>query len=119
MMWKAFPDEARHDIMTKGRWLRPSAYDPSGYVITRRFIEDGREHLIGTAPFNPGRPVSIIQGLLDTDVPPQHARRLLTLLDGDWARLYEVSDGGHRLSRPEDLELLYALVDDQLARTRV
>ena len=119
LMWNAFSEDARHDIMTKGQWVRPSAYDPAGYVITRRFIEDGRLNLIGTASFNPGRPISIMQGLLDTDVPPRHSRRLLALLDGDWARLYEVPDGGHRLSRPDDLEMLYALIDDQLERTRV
>lgn len=116
LMWKAFPDYARNDIMTKGQWVRPSAYDPAGYIITRRFIEDGRENLIGAAPFDPGRPVWIMQGLLDTDVPPAHTLRLLSLLEGDWARLYEVPDGGHRLSRPDDLELLYALIDDQVQR---
>ena len=116
LMWKAFPEDARNDIMTKGQWVRPSAYDPAGYIITRRFIEDGRENLIGAEPFDPGRPVSIVQGLLDTDVPPTHTLRLLSLIEGEWARLYEVPDGGHRLSRPEDLELLYALIDDQVER---
>ena len=115
LMWKQFPADARHDIMTKGQWVRPSAYDPAGYTITRRFIEDGRNNLIGDAPFNPGRPVAIIQGLQDTDVPPAHTRLLLTLLEGNWAAITEVPDGGHRLSRPEDLDLLYALIDTQVA----
>jgi pimeloyl-ACP methyl ester carboxylesterase len=116
LMWRAFPEEARQEIITKGQWVRPSAYDPAGYIITRAFIEDGRANLIGSTPFNPGRPVSIMQGLLDTDVPPDHTRRLTELLEGDWVRLFEVDDGGHRLSRPEDLELLYAMIGDQLAR---
>ena len=114
LMWKQFSDEARNDILTKGQWIRPSAYDPSGYVITRRFIDDGRNDLIGGTPFNPGRPVAIIQGLLDTDVPPEHTHRLMDLLEGGWATLSEVPDGGHRLSRPEDLELLYALIGAQI-----
>lgn len=115
LMWKQFSDAARHDIMTNGSWVRPSAYDPAGYVITRRFIEDGRKNLLGNAPFNPGRPVAIIQGLQDTDVPPEHTRKLLKLLEGRWVALTEVPDGGHRLSRPEDLKLLYSLIDRQLA----
>ncbi|MEQ1578058.1 MAG: alpha/beta fold hydrolase [Hyphomicrobium sp.] len=115
LMWKAFSQDARHDIMTKGQWVRPSTYDPPGYIITRRFIEDGRENLIGTAPFNPGRPISIMQGLLDTDVPAAHTQRLLTLLEGGWAKVCFVPDGGHRLSRPEDLDKLYALIEEQVA----
>ena len=115
LMWKKFPEDARRDIMTKGHWRRPSAYDPAGYVITRRFIEDGRQNLVGCEPFNPGRPVSIIQGLLDTDVPPEHSRRLMGLLEGGLATLKEVPDAGHRLSRPVDLEMLYALIEAQIA----
>lgn len=116
LMWDAFPPNARNDILTKGRWVRPSQYDPDGYVITRRFIEDGRENLIGTTAFDPGRPVSIMQGALDTDVPPEHTRKLVGLLKGDWVRLREVPDGGHRLSRPQDLDLLYAMIADQVQR---
>jgi pimeloyl-ACP methyl ester carboxylesterase len=117
LMWKVFPEEARHDINTKGQWVRPSAYDPAGYVITRAFIEDGRKNLIGSQKFNPGRPVAIIQGLQDTDVPPEHARRLVDLIEGGWATLTQVPDGGHRLSRPEDLALLYALIENQIGKS--
>ena len=116
LMWKAFPQEARDAILNDGRWVRPSAYDPAGYVITRKFIEDGRRLLIGGAPFNPGRPISVLQGALDSDVPPEHARRLMALIEGGWGSLTEVPDGGHRLSRPQDLAALYALIDDQLTR---
>jgi pimeloyl-ACP methyl ester carboxylesterase len=115
LMWKKFSEDARRDIMTKGHWMRPSAYDPAGYIITRRFIEDGRNNLVGNEPFNPGRPVSIIQGLLDTDVPPEHSRRLMGLLEGGWATMNEVPDGGHRLSRPQDLQMLYAVIEAQIA----
>src|SRR6185437_16003807 len=45
LMWKGFSAEAKHEIETKGVWLRPSAYgDP--YPITRALIEEGRNHLL-------------------------------------------------------------------------
>jgi pimeloyl-ACP methyl ester carboxylesterase len=110
LMWKKFPAEAKRAIVEHGRWVRPSDYDPNGYVITRRLIEDGRKTLIGGSPFDPGRPVHIIQGLLDTDVPPEHTRQLLDLLHGGWTKLIEVPDAGHRLSRPEDLALMFGAV---------
>jgi pimeloyl-ACP methyl ester carboxylesterase len=115
LMWEKFPDEARRAILEEGRWVRKSDYDPNGYVITRRFIEDGRNSLICGAPFNPGRPITIIQGLLDTDVPPDHTRRLLGLLTGGQTSLIEVPDGGHRLSRPEDMALMFGAIERILA----
>jgi len=110
LMWDAFPEEARRAIRDDGQWVRPSDYAPAGYVITRRFIEDGQRHRFRGAGFDPGRPVLVLQGVLDRDVPVAHARTLASVLEGDWVRITEVADGEHRLSRPEDLEKLYGLV---------
>lgn len=115
LMWNRYTDETRREIMEKGRWVQPSAYDPAGYVITRRFIEDGRRHLIKDARFDPGRPVLVLQGVLDPDVPVEHTRALRDALRGDWVRITEVSDGEHRLSRPQDLEKLYNLIEKLVA----
>jgi len=108
LMWKKFPEEAKADIAAKGFYLRPSAYD-APYTITRALIEDGRRHLLARQPFDPGCPVVILQGLLDADVPAAHARELTTFLEGD-VRLIEIADGEHRLSRPEDLDKLFAAI---------
>ena len=110
LMWARYSDEARHEIMENGRWVQPSAYDPAGYVITRQFIEDGRRHLLMGAEMDPGRPVLVLQGALDQDVPLAHTERLRSVLKGDWVRITEVPDGEHRLSRPEDLAKLYGLI---------
>jgi pimeloyl-ACP methyl ester carboxylesterase len=107
LMWKRFPNEARREIEENGFFLRPSAY-AAPYVITRKLIEDGRNHLLGRKPFDAGRPVVIVQGLLDVDVPASHTRELKTFLVGDKVKLIEVPDAEHRLSRPQDLDLLFA-----------
>lgn len=112
LMWEQFPDSARRDILEAGRWVRPSDYDPNGYAITRDFIEDGRAHRFKGANFDPARPVLVLQGAQDRDVPIAHARALKDVLAGGWVRITEVPDGEHRLSRPEDLEKLYALVSE-------
>ena len=65
LMWKQFPEQARQEILEQGYTLRPSEYGEP-YRITRRFIEEGRDHLFARHPFNPGRPISILQGLQDT-----------------------------------------------------
>lgn len=114
LMWSQLSGEAQREIAEKGQWVRPSAYDPAGYVITRRFIEDGRRHLFKDAAFDPGRPVLVLQGAEDRDVPIAHARALRDVLAGNWVRITEIPDGEHRLSRPEDLAKLYALVEELL-----
>ena len=113
LMWKRFPEPVRRELLEKGVWMRPSQYGDA-YPITRALIEDGRRHLIGGERWNPGRPVAILHGRLDPDVPYGHSVTLMGMLDGGWARLVEVPDGEHRLSRPEDIELLFRLIEGVL-----
>jgi pimeloyl-ACP methyl ester carboxylesterase len=110
LMWANLPASARRDLEEKGVYLRPSRYGDGPYAITRRLIEDGRRHLIGNAPFDPGRPLHILHGLQDPDVPWEHTLDLVAHLSGDWTRVAAVPDGEHRLSRPEDIALLLEMV---------
>lgn len=110
LMWKKFPEAARKAIRETGVYMEPSDY-AAPYMITRRLIEEGRTHLIAPEGFDPGRPVIILQGLEDKDVPAAHTRQLLHLLKGGRVDLIEIPDGEHRLSRPQDLEKLFAAVE--------
>ena len=110
LMWTNLPESARQEIEERGVYLRPSRYGDGPYPITRALIEDGRQHLIGSRPLDPGRPVHIMHGLQDPDVPWEHTLDLVAHLSGDWARVAAVPDGEHRLSRPEDLALLLDIV---------
>ena len=107
LMWKRFGADARQAIVSRGLYEQPSAYG-TPYPITRGLIEDGRKHLLAREPFDPGCPVVILQGLLDPDVPAAHTRELTQFLTGGHVRLIEIPDGEHRLSRPQDLDLLFA-----------
>jgi pimeloyl-ACP methyl ester carboxylesterase len=110
LMWRNLPSSPRRDIEERGVFLRPSRYGDGPYPITRALIDDGRRHLIGAAPLDPGRPVHIIHGLQDPDVPWEHSLDLVAHLSGDWTRVTAVPDGEHRLSRPDDLALLLDIV---------
>jgi pimeloyl-ACP methyl ester carboxylesterase len=111
LMWKEFPAEAQRELMDKGVYLQPSEYGEP-YAITRKLIEEGRDHLLAREPFDPGRPIVILQGARDEAVPIAHARELVGFLEGGWARLIEIPDGEHRLSRPEDLARLFAAINE-------
>jgi pimeloyl-ACP methyl ester carboxylesterase len=110
LMWAQFPDTIRQQIMAEGVWRRPSAYDPTPYPITKALIEDGRRNLLFGAPFEVGCPVHILQGMQDPDVPWQHAMTLVEHLPRDPVQVSLINDGDHRLSRPQDIDLLVRAV---------
>jgi len=112
LMWKRFPAAIRRELEETGRWTRPSAYGPEGYVITRKLIEEGRSHLLLGGMIETGCPIRILQGALDPDVPWQHAVELVSRLAQDDVVLTMVKDGDHRLSRPEDIERLLDAVGE-------
>jgi len=116
LMWASFSEAIKSEILTRGRFEAPSAYSAAPYPITRGLIEDGRRHLLLDAPIALGAEVHILQGRNDPDVPWQHAERLMERLLHDSVRLTYIRDGDHRLSRPEDLDLLCrvttAMVED-------
>jgi len=106
LMWASFPDAVKDEIMTQGHWIRPSEYDDEGYPITRRLIEDGRDHLLldRSIPFR--KPVRILQGMQDADVPWSHAMELVSRLETGDLAITLVKDGDHRLSRAQDISRL-------------
>jgi pimeloyl-ACP methyl ester carboxylesterase len=112
LMWSRLSEAARREVMEKGVWMRPSHYGDGPYAITRGLIEEGRNHMIGESPFDPGCPVRIMHGLQDPDVPYEHALDLVAHLSGDWTRMTAIPDGEHRLSRPEDLEVMFQLIEE-------
>lgn len=110
LVWKRCPPEVRHDIETKGRWHKPSQYGEQPLLVTRKLIEEGRNHLMFGGLIEAGCPVRILQGVKDPDVPWQHAFDLVARLAQDDVVLTLVKDGDHRLSRPEDLERMLRVV---------
>ncbi len=111
LIWDRLSPEAKADIETKGVWLRQSAYSAAPYPITRKLIEEGRQHLLFDKIIRTYCPVHILQGLKDEDVPPAHAMALVEHLVGDAVVLTSIKDGDHRLSRPEDIARLIAAIE--------
>jgi pimeloyl-ACP methyl ester carboxylesterase len=106
----------RRDLEEKGFFAEPSEYSDQPYVYTRALIEDGRANRVMAGPIDTHCPVHILQGLADPDVPPGHALKLAALLPADDVTLSLIPDGDHRLSRPEDLDMLVRSVGDMVRR---
>lgn len=102
---KELSPEQRQEVDTQGFIEVPSAYgDP--YIITKKLIEDGRKQCLLNRVHRVRAPITLIHGKLDKDVPWQTAEAIKAHFEGPQARILYVEDGEHRLSRPEDLELI-------------
>lgn len=110
LMWPRLPQAVRETILRDGSARLPSAYDPAGYLVTRALFEDGRRHCLLDAPIPLACPVRILQGTADPDVPWQHAIRLAEAIAHDDVVVTLIKNGDHRLSSPENLARLDALV---------
>ena len=111
LIWAKLPEAARRDILERGVWLRPTAYAPDAYPITRALIEDGRQHLLLGGIVRSHCPVHILQGMKDPDVPWEHSMTLVHQLAGDAVTLTLIKDADHRQSRDEDIERLLSAVE--------
>ena len=109
-MWAGFTPAQRAALAEEGRVVVPSDYDPAGYVITRRLIEEGRGRLVLRDPLPLPFPVRLLQGTADADVPPAVALRLLDHVAGPDIRLTLVKGADHRFSTPACLDLITAAI---------
>ena len=106
-----FGAEARAALASRGLWMRPSPYGP-GDPISRALIEDGRAWSVLPGPVACDAPLRVLQGEADPDVPWRHALGLAQAWRGRDVVFTLVSDGDHRLSRPQDLARLIQAVEE-------
>ena len=114
LMWAAMAPAERATLLRDGVLHAPSQYGEP-YAITRALIEDGRTHLLMHAPIAIACPVRLLHGQRDPDVPWETALRIGERVASEDVRITLVKDGDHRLSRPQDLDLLCATLGDILA----
>lgn len=111
--WANFSDAQKNALETVGHVELPSDYmEP--YIITKRMIEDGRDHLVMRAPLPLPFAVRFLQGTEDTAVTRDTALRLLDHADSEDMRLTLVKGGDHSLSDPRSLDLITQAVSEVL-----
>lgn len=103
--WAGFTADQRASLMQDGQVALPSDYG-APLILTRRLIEDGRDHLVLDRPLSLPFPVRMLQGTDDADVPVSWALDLLAHALGDDLRLTLVKGADHRFSSPDCLALI-------------
>jgi pimeloyl-ACP methyl ester carboxylesterase len=100
-------ENQREEMDRKGYILSPSEYREDPVKITRKLITDGEKHLLlYKKKLSLNIPVCLIHGKKDEDVSWKKSQQLHDLIGEEFSELIFVPDGKHRLSRPQDLELI-------------
>lgn len=107
----------KRDLAEQGYISEASDYSPEPNIYTRALFEDGEQNLVLTGPIDTHCPVVILQGMRDPDVPHSHALKLVEHLPADNVTLSLIPDGDHRLSRPQDIDLMLRSAEDLVAQT--
>lgn len=115
LMWEAFTEEQQQTLMQQGYVDLPNCYDDGEpYRITKKLIEDGRQnllfnipsHLMGEGAIPIKCPIRLLHGMADVDVPWQISNQIAEQVASDDVQTHFIKNAGHRMSEPEQLELL-------------
>ena len=109
-----FTPEQKMTILQQGRLVEPSEHGDQPYVTTRTFWESGEALRLLHSDVAIDRPVRLIHGQADADVPWAWSLELMNKLRSADVQACFVKDGDHRLSRAQDIALLIATVNGLL-----
>ena len=112
-MWAGFDAAQKAELEKAGQVALPSDYGEP-YIITKRLIEDGRDHLVLRDPLDLPFPVRFLQGTADADVDTSVALRLLDHATGPDMRLTLVDGADHRFSDETCLTLTTQTIESVL-----
>ena len=115
LIQEALGEATREELDARGYFMRESEYE-APYPITKKLLDEGANHLLLRNDIPLTCPVRLMHGMRDESVPWETSLRLARALKSDDVRLTLVKDGGHRLSRDEDIELIIQTAEELAGR---
>ncbi len=104
-------DEAqKQEIAEKGFFTVGHDYGDDPYIFTKALLDDGAQNRVLNVARAVDVPVLLVQGKQDADVAWEKAEAIKKVFAGDQTKIFYVEDGDHRLSRPQDLDLIRSCV---------
>lgn len=105
-------EEMQKELDERGYVLHPPNIWEEPYPITRKLLDEGENHLLLKGEIDVTCPVRLIHGMRDETVLWETSLKLSDVLKSDDVRLTLVKDGGHRLSRDQDIELIVRTAEE-------
>jgi len=104
-------DEAQKaEIAEQGFFTVGHDYGDDPYIFTKNLLDDGAQNRVLGSACATDIPVLLVQGKQDADVAWEKADAIKNVFTSDNTRIFYVEDGDHRLSRPQDLDLIWSCV---------
>ena len=114
LMLPSLSPEDRRQLSVSGVYMMPGYDRP--VPLSQAFFDEAAQWDVLDRPLSFAGPVRILHGMKDDVVPWRHGARLLEHLGSPDARMALIKDGDHRLSRPQDLDLLVETVAELRSR---
>jgi len=106
LIWEKLNSEQKEKLKEEGVYYAPSCYGEEPYPIMFNLIEEARNHLLLDSDIRLEVPVRLLHGTEDEDVPWQLSVKILQKITSKNIALSLIKDGNHRLSEPQQLNML-------------
>lgn len=106
IMEEGMSDQQRQELEEKGYFALDNDYSDDPYMITKKMIEDGRDQFLLGKNIDVNVPVRLIQGKKDMDVDWHTAEKIKASLLSNDVEVILLDEADHRLSAPNELDVL-------------
>lgn len=112
LIWDTMDSAQKQALLQQGSVELPAEECSGAFVITRKLIEEGRNHLLLGGEISLTCPVRLLHGMNDRDVPYHTSLQIATQLESTDVEVHLVKNGDHRMSSPENIALLEQMVGE-------
>lgn len=105
-LYRHLSDTEKDELKKTGAVRIPNDYSDEPYYFTSAFYEEAKDYLVLNKQRSLPFPVCLLQGKQDKDVPWQTTEKIKSVFSSPDLSVILIEEGDHRLSRPEDLEIL-------------
>ena len=119
LIWDKLSPTQQKELQETGSYNLKSDYGDAPYPITMELIEDGRKHLLLKKSIGTTRPVRLIHGQKDADVPSSISTRLAEKLVKADVVVNLIENGDHRMSTPQNIQLLCDTLEDVIQKQKL
>lgn len=111
LMAPSFTPAQKAELAAKNYLTVTSPYEPDeSYILTQGLLDDGDALCLLDQTWEVAVPMYLLQGRRDREVPWHWPQRIANAFPEADVQISYIAQGDHRLSRPEDLGRLGALV---------
>lgn len=116
LIWDYLNHEQRDTLLKNKQIDFSNEFCDTPYPISLELITEARNHMLLDKEIPINIPTHLIHGMADKDVPYQTSIRIAEKITSDNVNVHLIKDAHHGLSRPQDLEFIYEIIEKELKK---